>query len=271
MDCIISEDFVDPYAKEQLLSFYNFHLRKFGDRPEALRWTPQGQLRRYQMLMDIAPVSELNNSTVLDYGCGTGDFYRFLKRRGIKVKYTGIDINENFIGLAKQKYPECTFSVMNADADDDELEGYFDYIFICGVFNLEVPGVDDDMKNALVTSLPALQQRPCPQRPVISCPLAGPRTSPDISGRHAQVRDRKPVAFRCAPPRSDSERLYAVHLYLAQRDRLVAVIARYYPVLPLLPSLTGLGSSNLFPLHLPSPASFAFERRHDDRAARLNA
>jgi len=140
---------MDPYSKDQLLSFYNLHLKKFGDRPEALRWTPQGQLKRYQMLADIAPVRDLNNATALDYGCGTGDFYKFLKRRGIHVKYTGVDINENFIGLAKAKYPECTFKVMNAD--DDQFEGFYDYIFICGVFNLQVPGVDDDLKNALVT------------------------------------------------------------------------------------------------------------------------
>jgi len=140
---------MDPYSKDQLLSFYNLHLKKFGDRPEALRWTPQGQLKRYQMLADIAPVRDLNNATVLDYGCGTGDFYKFLKRRGIHVKYTGVDINENFISLAKAKYPECTFKVMNAD--DDQFEGFYDYIFICGVFNLQVPGVDDDLKNALVT------------------------------------------------------------------------------------------------------------------------
>ena len=36
-------------------------------------------------------------------------------------------------------------------ADDDELDGCYDYIFICGVFNLQVPGVEDDLKNALVT------------------------------------------------------------------------------------------------------------------------
>jgi len=140
---------MDPYSKDQILSFYNFHLKKFGDRPEALRWTPQGQLKRYRTLADIAPVRDLNNATVLDYGCGTGDFYKFLKRRGISVQYTGVDINENFIALAKSKYPECEFHVMNAD--DDQFEGFYDYIFICGVFNLQVPGVDDDMKNALVT------------------------------------------------------------------------------------------------------------------------
>jgi SAM-dependent methyltransferase len=138
---------MDPCSKDQLLSFYNFHLKKFGDRPEALRWTPQGQIRRYHTLIEIAP--DLHNSKVLDYGCGTGDFYRFMKRRGIETRYTGVDINENFIEIAKKKYPECTFRVMNID--EDPLDGYYDYIFICGVFNLLVPGVKDDLKNALVT------------------------------------------------------------------------------------------------------------------------
>ncbi len=140
---------MDPFSKEQLLSFYNFHLKKFGDRPEALRWTPKGQLRRYQTLMDIAPPSDLNNSTVLDYGCGTGDFYRFLKRRDISVRYTGVDINENFIELGRKKYPECTFRVLSGNGD--VFEGFYDYIFICGVFNLQVPGVEEDLRDALVT------------------------------------------------------------------------------------------------------------------------
>lgn len=138
---------MDPLAKDQLLSFYNMHLKKFGDRPEALRWTPKGQLLRYHGMLDIAP--DLNNARVLDFGCGTGDFYRFLQRRGINVQYTGIDINENFIAMAREKYPECTFKVM--DIAEEEPEGFFDYIFICGVFNLRVPGVADDMKHALVT------------------------------------------------------------------------------------------------------------------------
>jgi SAM-dependent methyltransferase len=138
---------MDPYTREHLLSFYNFHLKQFGDRPEALRWTPQGQLRRYHTLADIAP--DLNRSSILDYGCGTGDFYRFLKRRGFNVRYTGVDINENFIRLAQKKYPECTFSVLNDTAD--QIEGFYDYIVICGVFNLQVPGVAEDMKESLIT------------------------------------------------------------------------------------------------------------------------
>ncbi|MDH4162230.1 MAG: class I SAM-dependent methyltransferase [Nitrospirota bacterium] len=142
---------MDPYSRDQLLSFYNFHLKKFGDRPEALRWTPKGQLRRYHSLSEIAPLEQLRNASVLDYGCGTGDFYRFLKRRGIDVRYTGVDMNENFIELARQKYPECTFEVMDIEEEVDPLEGFYDYIVICGVFNYLVPGVKDDLLNTLMT------------------------------------------------------------------------------------------------------------------------
>lgn len=137
---------MDTYSKERLLSFYNFHYKKFGDRPEALRWTPEGQIRRYYALLDIAP--DLNNRKILDYGCGMADFYRFLKRRGIDVDYTGMDINENFISVARQRYPECRFMVR--DIDEEPLDEFFDYIFICGVFNLNVPGVEEDMRNALI-------------------------------------------------------------------------------------------------------------------------
>jgi SAM-dependent methyltransferase len=141
---------MDPYSKDRLLSFYNFHLRKFGDRPEALRWTPEGQLRRYHTLAEIAPPELLRNATVLDYGCGTGDFYRFLKRRGIDVKYTGVDMNPNFVELAKQKYPDCEFKVMVL-GEDAEIERYYDYIFICGVFNYLIPGVKEDLLYAMET------------------------------------------------------------------------------------------------------------------------
>lgn len=142
---------MDPYSRDQLLAFYNYHLQKFGDRPEALRWTPQGQLRRYHSLAEIASPEELRNATVLDYGCGTGDFYRFLKRRGIEVRYTGVDMNPNFVELAKGKYPECRFLVMDINEEEDPLEGYYDYIVICGVFNYLVPGVKEDLLTTLTT------------------------------------------------------------------------------------------------------------------------
>ena len=50
-----------------------------------------------------------DNFSVLDVGCGLGDFYKFLKKKKIKFKYSGIDINEDFINICKKKYKKANF------------------------------------------------------------------------------------------------------------------------------------------------------------------
>ena len=136
---------MDPLGKKELLCFYDRHLKDFGDSPQAVRWTAEGQLRRYEALLQIS--GDLAGKRVLDFGCGKGDFYGFMKEKGISLNYCGIDINENLIALAKRKYPEAEFISM--DLEEAEIGLMFDVIFICGVFNLRVAGVEDSMKDVL--------------------------------------------------------------------------------------------------------------------------
>jgi SAM-dependent methyltransferase len=131
--------FMDDLAKEHVISFFDKSLRMFGDRPEAVRWTAEGQLARYKALLDIA--DSIEGSNILDFGCGKGDFLRFLKDRDIQARYTGFDINENLIAVARDKHPEAAFRVF--DIEKDNLTEDFDYSFLCGVFNLEVYGTDE--------------------------------------------------------------------------------------------------------------------------------
>ncbi|TAN38069.1 MAG: class I SAM-dependent methyltransferase [Nitrospirae bacterium] len=130
---------MDELSKEYLISFFDKTLQMHGDRPEALRWTLPGQILHYKCMLDIAET--IDGSKILDFGCGKGDFYGFLKEQGISVDYTGYDINANLISLAQTKHPGAQFSVF--DISTDELTGDFDYIFLCGVFNLRLEGLDD--------------------------------------------------------------------------------------------------------------------------------
>jgi SAM-dependent methyltransferase len=131
--------------KEYVISFFNRTLRSFGDRSEAVGWSAEGQCIRYGDLVDTG--RDILGKKVLDYGCGKGDFYRFLKNRSIPVSYTGFDINESMIKLAGKKYPECVFKVF--DIEEDALTEEFDYIFLCGVFNLKIPGIDKTIRTVL--------------------------------------------------------------------------------------------------------------------------
>jgi SAM-dependent methyltransferase len=129
---------MDESSKDFVVSFFDKILAMHGDRPEALGWTAKGQLLHFRALLDIAP--SIGGRKVLDFGCGKGDFYGFLRDRNISVDYTGLDINESLINLAKKKFPEGRFAVF--DSEEEELDEDFDYIFLCGVFNLEVAGLN---------------------------------------------------------------------------------------------------------------------------------
>ena len=136
---------MDPLGKKELLAFYDRHLKDFGDRPESVRWTPGGQRRRYKTLLEMA--GDISGKNILDFGCGKGDFYGFLKEKGITARYCGIDINNNFIALAKSKFPEAEFLAM--DIDDVKMDREFDIVFICGVFNLRIAGIEESLKDIL--------------------------------------------------------------------------------------------------------------------------
>ena len=141
---------MDELAREYVISFYDRALHFFGDRPESLRWTPEGQRARYESMLDMA--HGIEGKKVLDFGCGKGDFYQFLKDKGIESHYTGVDINENLILMARQKFPEARFEVF--DIEGDTVGEEFDYIFLCGVFNLKVQGIDELIRFTLKKLFP---------------------------------------------------------------------------------------------------------------------
>ncbi len=136
---------MDDLSKEYIISFFDKNLMLHGDRPEAVRWSSTGQQLHYNSMLDIG---DINGSKILDFGCGKGDFYEYLKDAGIEVKYSGIDINEKLISQAKQKYPGVDFRVL--DIEKDAIDEEFDYIFMCGVFNLKVQGIYELIKNSLI-------------------------------------------------------------------------------------------------------------------------
>lgn len=135
---------MDDLSKEYVISFFDRSLSLHGDRPEAVRWTAQGQRTRYEALLDIG---DLQGKKILDYGCGKGDFYGFLQEKDIRTEYTGCDINESLIAAARRNHPSADFRVF--DIEQEDLAEDFDYILLCGVFNLKVEGIGETVRNVL--------------------------------------------------------------------------------------------------------------------------
>ncbi len=83
-----------------------YHLNKINEAGinsvKALGWnTREGQRARFDVL---AQAGNMNNCTILDVGCGTGDLLPFLNARYTNFTYTGLDINEHFLDIAAERY-----------------------------------------------------------------------------------------------------------------------------------------------------------------------
>ena len=78
------------------------------------------------------------NQKILDFGCGTAHFYKFLKKNKKEVFYTGVDIADKIIKYNNKKYlKNKKVKFINVDVLNKKLENY-DYIFISGTFNNKI-------------------------------------------------------------------------------------------------------------------------------------
>ena len=110
--------------------FYDKRVERFGISHKSLNWgSKDSQFKRFEILSQIG---NLNNMNILDFGCGTGDLFEWLKRQGIFLSYEGVDISTQMIELAKDRFPGVNFKCQNIF--NKPLKKKYDYIFISGVF-----------------------------------------------------------------------------------------------------------------------------------------
>jgi SAM-dependent methyltransferase len=130
--------------KENIITRYSERLSKFGYSAETLGWGKKD--RRNLRFYVLASEWNLNGNSVLDFGCGFGDFYAFAKQSGIDVDYTGVDINPHLIEQAKKVYPDV--KLLSADIFAEELpEKSYDYIISSGTHNTKIENNEAFIEN----------------------------------------------------------------------------------------------------------------------------
>ncbi len=124
--------------------FFESRVRRYGNSPKALDWSPEGQRRRFEVLAEIGG---LDGHRVLDVGCGLGHLYDFLARRKIRARYVGFDLSPRIVASARKLHPGVTFEVR--DALSDPLPRKADFVFASGVLNLDTGNNEAAMRRLL--------------------------------------------------------------------------------------------------------------------------
>ena len=92
----------------------------------------------YGVMLDLVR-DEGRTVSLLDFGCGTGRFLDYIRRIGREgVAYSGLDMSEQALTLARAKFPDVPFICMDVLASDDHLPE-FDYVVMNGLLNWRGP------------------------------------------------------------------------------------------------------------------------------------
>jgi ubiquinone/menaquinone biosynthesis C-methylase UbiE len=121
---------VKKTTSKKILGHHDKLFKKFNISEKSLGYRT-GQSIRFQVLSEIG---DLKNASVLDVGCGFGDLCRFLEKKKLNVKYHGVDINQEFIEVAKKRNPHGKFELR--DIEKNPFTKKFDYVFGAGIFTL---------------------------------------------------------------------------------------------------------------------------------------
>ena len=65
---------------------------------------------------------------ILELGCGTGNFTRLLRNKFKQAKLKAVDISQEMVAVCRRKLPEKQLEFIIADAEELELDEYFDLV-----------------------------------------------------------------------------------------------------------------------------------------------
>ena len=122
---------MDATDKEHAILRYAKRTAEFGPTAQALGWRDREQQElRFQILAEIG---DLDGKSVLDVGCGFGDFYDYVAAQGKQVDYVGVDISPDLLAVARERHPQARFE--ERDILMEPMQEHFDYVIESGVFN----------------------------------------------------------------------------------------------------------------------------------------
>ncbi len=143
---------------ERILRTYQAMFKMHGVEPASLGIRPNSQEVRFAAVWRLlTPVPE----SLLDLGCGFGDLLGFLRRKGWRGHYSGIDFMPDFIQAARQRYrddPAAAF-LQGHLLEANLLPKSFDACVSNGLCNNKREAGSKSFNDALVSRAVALARR----------------------------------------------------------------------------------------------------------------
>ena len=121
-----------PQKKNTL--FYEKSIERYGISAKGVHWNSEySQYKRFEILTSFIKES-IKNSSIVDAGCGFGEYYNYLFDNNLKPNsYLGIDCEIKMINLASKRFLNTQFIIQ--DVLKDKLI-VADYYICSGAMNI---------------------------------------------------------------------------------------------------------------------------------------
>jgi SAM-dependent methyltransferase len=138
----------------EVASYYSEKLAQYGLDPKGVDWNgEESQILRFQQLAKIIKTDTL--FSVNDLGCGYGALYDFLCRHHKSFDYIGIDVSEDMIKAASERYPGTENSRFIVAGEPVQAA---DYGIASGIFNVRQAQSDEAWRAYLDSTLDVLNR-----------------------------------------------------------------------------------------------------------------
>jgi SAM-dependent methyltransferase len=129
---------------EAIIDFYEKQFKEHGpNNVLSLGWGSRwSQTRRFEVLTEVGIK---DGDSVLDVGCGFGDYKTFLNLHDIKAGYSGLDINKAFLVIAEENHKGIKF--VNGNMVD--ISSSYDWVIASGIFALDYENWDIETMKTL--------------------------------------------------------------------------------------------------------------------------
>jgi SAM-dependent methyltransferase len=117
----------------KVADYYAGKLAQHGATPRGVDWNgEQSHTQRHRQFLRL--LGEERGASVLDLGCGYGDFLRFMRQQSFAGTYIGYDISPQMIAAARRAHGEGDDRIWRVSAAPQETA---DYAIASGILNVK--------------------------------------------------------------------------------------------------------------------------------------
>lgn len=139
------------------VEYYRGKLAQHGNSPEGMDWKDRAsQYLRFEVIARY--IDFTRHPSVLDVGCGSGEFFQFCIDRGKDIDYQGMDVCPEMVDACRQRFGSH-IAVEGQALDLRSMPKTYDYVIASGTFNAKLETSEDDWRVYFHDSLRSMYDR----------------------------------------------------------------------------------------------------------------